>query len=90
MIAHRSSRSIRQCKGLRLADGARFYASGKAHEVEADDERITFPHTLDEVPRESRVTGQIAGRNGSFVFQRTGVFEDGQAKESYFSVWPFL
>ena len=45
MTAHRSSRSIRQCKGLRLADGARFYASGKAHEVEADDERITFPHT---------------------------------------------
>lgn len=29
----------------RLADGARRYASGKAHEVEADDERVTFPHT---------------------------------------------
>jgi hypothetical protein len=30
-----------------------------------------------------RITGRIAGRNGSFVLQRTGVFEDGQAKESY-------
>jgi hypothetical protein len=30
-----------------------------------------------------RFTGRIAGRNGSFVLQRTGVFEDGQAKESY-------
>ena len=30
-----------------------------------------------------RVTGRIAGRNGSFVLRRTGVFEDGQAKESY-------
>jgi len=29
------------------------------------------------------ITGRIAGRNGSFVLQRTGVFEDGQAKESY-------
>ena len=30
-----------------------------------------------------RITGRIAGWNGSFVLQRTGVFEDGQAKESY-------
>ncbi len=30
-----------------------------------------------------RITGRIAGRNGSFVLQRTGVFEEGQAKESY-------
>src|SRR5215216_5030000 len=30
-----------------------------------------------------RVAGQIAGKSGSFVLQRTGVFEDGQAKESY-------
>ena len=30
-----------------------------------------------------RITGRIAGMNGSFVLQRTGVFEDGQAKESY-------
>jgi hypothetical protein len=30
-----------------------------------------------------RITGRIAGRDGSFVLQRTGVFEDGQAKESY-------
>jgi len=30
-----------------------------------------------------RFTGRMAGRNGSFVLQRTGVFEDGQAKESY-------
>jgi hypothetical protein len=30
-----------------------------------------------------RVTGRIGGRSGSFVLQRTGVFEDGQAKESY-------
>jgi hypothetical protein len=30
-----------------------------------------------------RVTGSIAGRKGSFVLQRTGVFEDGLAKESY-------
>ena len=30
-----------------------------------------------------RITGRIAGRNGSFVLQRTGVFEDGQAKEAY-------
>ena len=30
-----------------------------------------------------RVTGKIGGRSGSFVLKRTGVFEDGQAKESY-------
>ena len=30
-----------------------------------------------------RITGRVAGRDGSFVLQRTGVFEDGQAKESY-------
>lgn len=30
-----------------------------------------------------RVVGQLGGRAGSFVLQRTGVFEDGQAKESY-------
>lgn len=30
-----------------------------------------------------RVVGRLAGRNGSFVLQRTGVFEGGQAKESY-------
>jgi hypothetical protein len=30
-----------------------------------------------------RVSGQVAGRTGSFVLQRTGVFEGGQAKESY-------
>ena len=30
-----------------------------------------------------RVVGRIAGKAGTFVLQRTGVFEDGQAKESY-------
>jgi hypothetical protein len=30
-----------------------------------------------------RVAGQLAGKSGSFVLQRTGVFEAGQAKESY-------
>lgn len=30
-----------------------------------------------------RVVGRIAGKSGSFVLQRTGVFADGQAKESY-------
>jgi hypothetical protein len=30
-----------------------------------------------------RVVGQVAGKAGSFVLQRTGVFEDGMAKESY-------
>jgi len=30
-----------------------------------------------------RVTGKVGGKTGTFVLQRTGVFEDGQAKESY-------
>ncbi|MGH7616940.1 MAG: DUF3224 domain-containing protein [Gemmatimonadaceae bacterium] len=30
-----------------------------------------------------RITARIGDRAGSFVLQRTGVFEDGQAKESY-------
>ena len=30
-----------------------------------------------------RVVGRIGGRSGSFVLQRTGVFEGGQAKETY-------
>ena len=30
-----------------------------------------------------RIVGRIAGKSGSFVLQRTGVFEGGQAKESY-------
>jgi hypothetical protein len=30
-----------------------------------------------------RVTGRIGGKTGSFVLQRIGVFEGGQAKESY-------
>src|SRR5437762_13517033 len=30
-----------------------------------------------------QVVGQIGGKTGTFVLQRTGVFEDGQAKESY-------
>lgn len=30
-----------------------------------------------------RVDGRVAGRSGSFVLQRTGVFEGGQAKEAY-------
>src|SRR5262245_51344883 len=30
-----------------------------------------------------RVVGQIGGKTGTFVLQRTGVFENGQAKESY-------
>lgn len=30
-----------------------------------------------------RVTGEVAGKSGSFVLQRTGVFEGGEAKESY-------
>lgn len=33
-----------------------------------------------------RVVGRIGGRAGSFVLQRTGVFEDGLAKESYFVI----
>lgn len=30
-----------------------------------------------------RITGHLAGKAGSFVLQRTGVFENGTAKESY-------
>ncbi len=30
-----------------------------------------------------RFVGRIAGRTGTFVLQRTGVFESGQARESY-------
>ena len=30
-----------------------------------------------------RVVGRLAGKTGSFVLQRTGVFEGSQAKESY-------
>ncbi len=30
-----------------------------------------------------RVVGRIGGKTGSFVLQRTGVFEGGQAKEAY-------
>ncbi|MGH7655152.1 MAG: DUF3224 domain-containing protein [Gemmatimonadaceae bacterium] len=30
-----------------------------------------------------RITGRIQGKTGSFVLQRTGTFEGGQAKESY-------
>jgi hypothetical protein len=30
-----------------------------------------------------RIAGRIGGKTGTFVLQRTGVFEDGQAKESY-------
>ena len=30
-----------------------------------------------------RITGRLAGKSGSFVMQRTGVFEGGEAKESY-------
>jgi hypothetical protein len=30
-----------------------------------------------------RIVGQLAGRAGSFVLQRTGVFENSVAKESY-------
>ena len=30
-----------------------------------------------------RITGQLGGRNGSFVLERSGVFENGLAKETY-------
>ena len=30
-----------------------------------------------------RIVGRLGGKAGSFVLQRTGVFEDGQAKEAY-------
>jgi hypothetical protein len=33
-----------------------------------------------------RVVGQVGGNAGSFVLQRTGVFENGVAKESYFVI----
>jgi hypothetical protein len=33
-----------------------------------------------------RIVGEVAGKKGSFVLQRTGVFENGQARESYFVV----
>ena len=33
-----------------------------------------------------RIVGRIAGKVGTFVLQRTGVFEGGQAKESYFVI----
>ena len=33
-----------------------------------------------------RVVGHVAGKAGSFVLQRTGLFENGVAKESYLVV----
>ena len=33
-----------------------------------------------------RIVGSLAGKAGSFVLQRTGVFENGMAKESYFVI----
>jgi hypothetical protein len=33
-----------------------------------------------------RIVGSVAGKAGSFVLQRTGVFESGAAKESYFVI----
>ena len=33
-----------------------------------------------------QIVGRVAGKTGSFVLQRTGVFEGGQAKESYFVI----
>jgi hypothetical protein len=33
-----------------------------------------------------RIAGRLAGRAGSFVLQRTGVFEGGLAKETYFVI----
>src|SRR6266436_5795521 len=30
-----------------------------------------------------RIVGRIGGKTGTFVLQRTGTFQDGQAKESY-------
>jgi hypothetical protein len=30
-----------------------------------------------------RVVGRVGGKTGTFVLQRTGIFESGQAKESY-------
>src|SRR5262249_49227877 len=33
-----------------------------------------------------RIVGRLAGKSGSFVLQRTGTFEGGMAKESYFVI----
>lgn len=33
-----------------------------------------------------RVVGTLGGKSGTFVLQRTGVFEDGRAQETYFVV----
>jgi Protein of unknown function (DUF3224) len=33
-----------------------------------------------------KIVGRVAGKAGSFVLQRTGAFEDGLAKESYFVI----
>src|SRR5262249_6972350 len=33
-----------------------------------------------------RIVGRLAGKSGSFVLQRTGTFEGGVAKESYFVI----
>ena len=33
-----------------------------------------------------RIAGRVMGKAGTFVLQRTGVFEDGVAKESYFVI----
>lgn len=33
-----------------------------------------------------RIVGHVAGKAGSFVLHRTGVFENGVAKESYFVI----
>jgi hypothetical protein len=33
-----------------------------------------------------RIVGRIGSKAGTFVLQRTGVFESGQAKESYFVI----
>jgi hypothetical protein len=33
-----------------------------------------------------RIVGQVADKSGSFVLHRTGVFENGIAKESYFVI----
>ncbi len=33
-----------------------------------------------------RIIGQVAGKAGSFVLHRTGAFENGVAKESYFVI----
>jgi hypothetical protein len=33
-----------------------------------------------------RIIGQVAGKAGSFVLQRTGAFENGMAKETYFVI----